>query len=474
MASIDANVFEEKLYPHFLELSKCKRPSKDEKEAMDFIISFAESLDLEHSVDSLGNIAVHRPASPGKEDLPPLLFQGHIDMVCVPNKDIFPIEPKITEGWVHTDGTTLGADNGIAIAMMFELMKMTFESNPPLEFLFTTAEEIGLVGASNIDTEKIKLNSTKLINIDSEDIDHITVGCSGGLDITLELPVSFDDAADGSFYELTVKCPGGHSGLDIHRNIPSAIKIAVEFIKSLSEKEEVRISDISGGLARNAIPPEAKIIFSAGNFSVDSLKDTGNKIIEDAGIQDSCEILVVNTGTPEKVLKKDISKKMIGLLNELPHGVLKMNPDTGGVLASINLAVLDISDTGAAIQMNTRSSDVNEKMEAFKAVENVCKVYGCSAVKGDEYPGWRPDIQSELLKVTADKFYELRGSKPEYLDIHAGLECGILMDKFPTVKEAVSIGPNIRNAHSVKEKLEIVSTVEIWEIVNKIIAHYSQ
>ncbi|MCP4726182.1 MAG: aminoacyl-histidine dipeptidase [bacterium] len=471
MASIDANVFEEKLYPHFLELSKCKRPSKDEKEAIDFIITYAESLNLEYSKDSLGNVAVYRPASPGKEGLSPLLFQGHVDMVCVPDKNIFPIEPVITEGWVHTDGTTLGADNGIAIAMMFELMRMSFEVNPPLEFLFTTAEEIGLVGASNIDTEKIELKSTKLINIDSEDIDHITVGCSGGLDITLEMPIGFEDSSGDSYFELTVKCPGGHSGLDIHRDIPSALKIAGEFLGSL---EGVSISGIGGGLARNAIPPEAKVIFSAGNCTVDSLKDTGNRIIEEAGIRKSCEILVGSIGVPDKVLKADAAKNLIKLLRELPHGVLKMNPDTGGVLASINLAVLEISDSNAAIQMNTRSSDVNEKEEAFNAVKNICDGFGCSAVKGDDYPGWRPDINSELLKVTADKFTELRGSKPEYLDIHAGLECGILMDKFHSVVESVSIGPNIRNAHSVKEKLEIVSTVEIWEIVKNIIAHYSK
>jgi dipeptidase D len=272
-----------------------------------------------------------------------------------------------------------------------------------------------------------------------------------------------------------VKCPGGHSGLEIHRGIPNALKIAVDYISMLSEEDDINIAHIGGGLARNAIPPEAKIVFTAGSHSLDSLINKGKKLLDDAGIQDSCEILIKTVESQAKIISGDISEKIINLLKDLPHGVLKMNPDTGSVLSSINLAVMEIKDAKAVIQMNTRSSDSGEKDEAFKIVKEVCDKYdGCTAEKGDAYPGWRPDINSDLLKVATDKFNELRGNEPEYLDIHAGLECGIIMDKFPSVKEAISIGPNIRNAHSIKEKLEISTTVEIWEIVNSLIKHYSK
>lgn len=476
MSSAGEKVFNNSIYPNFLELCKIKHPSNDEGELVEYIKSFAEKHNLRYDFDSIGNIAIYRDASPGLENAEPILFQGHIDMVCVPDKNIFPIKPKISDGWVHTDGaSTLGADNGIAAAIMFELMLIPFDKNPPMEFLFTVAEEVGLVGASNIEKDKFNLKSKRIINIDSEDIDFITVGCAGAKDIDIVYEVTVIDTSAKNSFEIEIKGPGGHSGLVIHENIPNSIKIAAELLQELSGNSSVHLTAFSGGLARNAIPADVKMTIISDNLNSDALKMTADVIKSRHSDLQEFEVIINPAAANNKAFSADSFKGIMGIILDLPHGVIKLNEDTGGVLSSINLGVLELNDSELRIIMSSRSCEEKEIDEIIDSIKPLTDKYNGMKIeiKGG-YPGWRPNMDSELLSVTENAFKKIRDKKPDYLDIHAGLECGILMNMFPTIKEAVSIGPNLHHAHSVKEKLEISSTIDIWNIIIEIIKQYSK
>lgn len=475
MAHVGETVFYDKIYPHFQQICTLRRPSGEEQELIQYIISYANHLKLKIESDSYGNIAAYRDASKGLEHHSPLLFQGHMDMICLPDKNIFPLQPKITDGWVHTEGTTLGADNGIAVAIMLELMRMPFEKNPPLEFLFTTGEEIGLIGASKIETEKINIKSPRLVNIDSEEIQYITVGCAGGRDMDLSVNVSLEPNLLKSAFSISVKGPGGHSGIAIHKKIPNAIKIAAEFAYKFAERHKITIGSFTGGIARNAIPAEAQIMLCSDGITENDLKAITGKITNQFSELKPFQIALNDVNPPETTLSASSTEKIIQLLRTLPHGVVKMNSDTGGVLSSVNLAVIIMNKGEIKVSMNSRSSDEQEIKEILDSIDKICSEFkDIQTERGESYPGWRPNMNSELLRATTQAFKSVRGTKPGYLDIHAGLECGILMNKFSSIQEAVSIGPNLHNAHTVKEKLEISSTVEIWEIIQKLIWHYSE
>jgi len=476
MSGFDDKIFYDKLYPYLEKICSLRHPSHEETELVNYLAEFAEKHKLEYDKDAHGNLAIYRPASSGLEHLDPILFQGHTDMVCVPNKDIFPINPIISEGWVHTgEKSTLGADNGIAIAVMLELLTMDFKKNPPIECLFTVAEEVGLVGAVNMETEKFNLKAPRMINIDSEDIKFITVGCAGAKDMDIAFPISIEENTFDSAYSVIVKGPGGHSGLLIHEKIPNVIKIAAEYTKIASDKFNIRLAEFNGGFARNAIPAEASVIMCSDEISENDLLSIVQSVNDKHKDLQPFSFNISSTNAANTIISKTSSDNFINLLNELPHGAVKMNPDTGGVLSSINLALVNRSDSKMNISMNSRSCEEKEINEIFGRIEEIASKYkGISINKEEGYPGWRPNMDSELLKAATDAFVKILDSKPEYLDIHAGLECGILMNKFQTIKEAVSIGPNLHLVHSIKEKLEISSTVEIWNVIQELIAHYSE
>jgi len=464
------SLFYDRILPHFQEICKIKRPPGEEHKIVSFITRYAEQLKLQFNTDSFGNIVVRRNASIGLENLPVLLFQGHLDMVCVPDTSIFPIVPVITDGWIHTEGTTLGADNGIAVAIMLELLEMEFAKNPPMEFLFTVSEEIGLLGAARAEQDKLKLQASKLVNIDSEEIEKITVGCAGGHDFNINVTIDYEDKVFDNTYSIIVKGPGGHSGLKIHENIPNAIKIASEVLSKIHKENPVRIVGLQGGFARNAIPAEADFIINCDKEIINAINAISNEVRSENTDLKPFLMSVLKESNPRKVFSRSCTDNILKLLKMLPHGVVKMNKSSGGVLSSVNLAQLIVEKSDLIIIMNARSSDAVESDEIIKSVEEICTDFpGISLEKGGSYSGWRPDLDSELLKITTESFNEVRGKNPEYLDIHAGLECGILMDNFPVIKEAVSIGPEIHNAHSIEERLEISSTVEIFKIILKII-----
>jgi len=475
MTPNDEKFFFERIYPHFEKICTLSHPSHEETELVKFIIGFAEKHGFRYEHDKLGNVAIYRNASSGCEHLPPLLFQGHTDMVCVPDKNIFPIKPIISEGWIHTgEKSTLGADNGIAVAMMLEMLLMDFEKNPPLEFLFTVAEEVGLIGASNMEVDKFNLKATRLINVDSEDIKFITVGCAGAKNLDITIPLTTETCTCAHAFSIKVTGPGGHSGMVIHENIPNTIKIAGEIVDEVFDEYEVHISQFTGGFARNAIPAEASTLICSDTMTEDSLNAAANSIIKKHTDDQEFTVVVEKANTCTHAIQGTTERILLDLIKSIPHGVVKMNPDTGGVLSSNNLALVEQHDSKIKIIMSSRSCETSEIDSILDGIsENALQHEGVEVYKDEGYPGWRPNMDSELLKTTTDTFINVFGEKPDYLDIHAGLECGILMNKFPIIKEAVSIGPNIRQVHSIKEKLEISSTVEIWNVLKELIAHYA-
>ncbi|MFC1557082.1 beta-Ala-His dipeptidase [candidate division KSB1 bacterium] len=472
----DERVFYDIIFPHFLTICRLRRPSHEETELINYITEFAQKHSLRHDSDSSGNIAVYRDASPGLENLPPLLFQGHMDMVCVPDKNIWPIEPKISEGWVHTgDRSTLGADNGIAIAYMLELLIMPLEKNPPLECVFTVAEEVGLVGALAMESDKFGLRAPRMVNIDSEDIEYITVGCAGAKNMDITFPVTSENMHASKAFQITVKGEGGHSGLAINDKIPNTIKLAAGLVKSISDSAPFQICTFTGGLARNAIPPESTVVLYSDEISEADLRSAADRLKKNHSDLREFTVDIVPVSFKGAVLSNESSGLLIELLLEIPHGVIKLNEDTGGVFSSNNLAIVEDNDSAMKIILSARSCELSEVDSIFEDIHASAQKYEGVSVEIDEgYPGWRPDMDSELLKITEKIFENRFGKKPQYLDIHAGLECGILMNIFPQVKEAISIGPNIHNAHSVKERLDINTTVDIWYIIHELIKHYSE
>jgi dipeptidase D len=473
MTSDKESFFLERIYPHFEKLCILRRAPGKEQEVVDYITQYSRQLSLSTQVDEHGNIAAFREASEGLEHLQPLLFQGHMDMVCVPDESIFPVKPLIENGWIHTEGTSLGADNGIAVALMLELMKNPFTKNPPLEFLFTVQEEIGLLGASLMNADAIKINAPRLINIDSEEIDFITVGCSGGTDCVIFKSLIKEKNQFQYAYSVKVTAAGGHSGLKIHEKIPNAIKIAAEFLLNLTSDNVLCINDFNGGFAINAIPAQSNLVICCNNLPDNKIEESINAVYDEYKEYDSFSIDVSACSTPDKAFTAKESLNILNFIAYLPHGVIKTNLETGGVLSSVNLGLIATNTDIITITMNIRSSDKDEKNNIFDSIRSLCSKDDSIRIElGDSYPCWRPDMKSELLKKVMESYESVRSEKPGYLDIHAGLECGILMDKIPGIKESVSIGPNLHNAHSIYEKLEISSTVDVWNIILNIINKY--
>ncbi len=472
--SKDSKIFYDHIYPIFLEICNKPHPSGGEEPLVEYIVEEIKKLNLDYKVDKMGNIAVFKKASEGLENLPPLIFQGHTDMVCVPDKNIFPVEPVIKDGWVCTDGTTLGADNGIALAYMLQLMKTDFEKNPPLEFLFTVQEEVGLIGATGIDTDLIQLKGKSLINIDSEEIEMITVGCAGAKDFEAEIPVEYEMGEFLNGYTLSVNGAGGHSGIQIHEKIPNTIKVAAKIVELAGKNSEVRIVSFKGGSARNAIPANAEVSIVSENLTKEKLQDVLGEAAKYFGDQQPYEVNISELDKTGSALTVESSRNIYNLLNDVPDGVIKMNEETGGVFSSINIGQIEMDNKLFKIISSSRSCDDNEIVRILEEIIDKCGHYkGIKMEIGAGYPGWRPNLDSDLLKNTKEILAGFINKEPELLDIHAGLECGILMNKFSCIKEAVSIGPDIQKVHSVQEKLHVDSTIEIWKVVLEIIKKYS-
>ncbi len=465
------------VWKYFAEISKIPRGSKNEKKISGYIVQTAKSLGLDVKQDKFMNVVVKKPASPGKEKVPSLCLQGHLDMVCEKNKETVhdfekdPIELVRKGNVMMANGTTLGADNGVAVATNLAIMEDKSLVHGPLEFLFTVDEETGLTGANNLKAGQ--LESKTLMNLDSEEEGALYVGCSGGRNTIGTWKVNFENSPGKSIaVALHVKgLRGGHSGLEIDKGRGNSIKILNRTLIAL-EKLEARLFTIEGGNKSNAIPREAEALLYILAKNVKKAKtivDRCNSMIkaELATVEPDLTITLeeVQLKKKGKVIKKAQQKMLTQTIAGLPHGVTKMSADIQGLVeTSTNVAIIRTEKSNVVLTTSQRSSVASEIEEILETVKAVFELGGATALQTEGYPGWKPNLDSRILKTAKSTYSSLYGKEPLVKAIHAGLECGIIGEKFPGM-DMVSFGPTLEGVHSPDEKIYIDTVEKFWNFL---------
>ncbi len=473
------------LWKYFAEISRIPRGSKNEAAISRYVVATAKRLGLEVKADKFGNVVVRKPGTAGREQMPPVALQGHLDMVCEKNNDKvhnFTKDPIVLVrkgNELTADGTTLGADNGVAVATNLALMEDKTIEHGPLELLFTVDEETGLTGANNLAPDFLR--SKTLINLDSEELGTLTVGCAGGKTTVSRWKLARDNAPAKSVAAcLTVKgLRGGHSGIEIHKGRGNAIKILARVLRALDEIG-ARIASIEGGNKHNAIPREsqAKVCIPAAAWDdaaacVAALAPVLGAEVAAVDPDLAIALEPVKGGAKLKVLKKPLQKKLLAALSALPHGVAKMSAEIAGLVeTSLNIAVIKTTPKAVELVTSQRSSVASEIDEICLTVADILAFAGAAVQTGSGYPGWKPDLDSPILKVAKSTHAQLFGKEPEVMAVHAGLECGIIGEKYPGM-DMVSMGPSIEGVHSPDEKIHIDSVPKYWDYLLAILKNVS-
>jgi dipeptidase D len=463
----------ELVWKYFAEIAKIPRCSKHEEAIVKYVLTTAKNLGLQARADKFGNVLVQKPATAGREHVGTLVLQGHLDMVCEKNKDTVhdfakdPIQLVRKGNMMMANGTTLGADNGIAVATSLAIMEDRSLEHGPLEFLFTVDEETGLTGASNLGADF--LTAKTLLNLDSEEEGAVYVGCSGGKNTLASWKLAFDPAPAGAVLaELKVAgLKGGHSGLEIDKNRGNSIKIIARVLSALTDMG-VRMASIAGGNKHNAIPRESEaMVYVPKKKWDDAVKLVAacqDVVLAELGkVDPEMKIsLTAQKGKKIKVVKKAVQKKVLATIAALPHGVIKMSSDIPGLVeTSTNVAT--IVTTKKAIEMATsqRSSVMSENLDICATVRTIFELGGAEACHTDGYPGWKPNLDSPVLNVAKQTYKSLYGKEPEVKAIHAGLECGIIGERYPGM-DMLSFGPTLEMVHSPEERIHIDTVDKYW------------
>lgn len=469
--SILANLEPKSLFKFFEEILSIPRPSKHEEKMTEYLINWAKERNLEYVSDEIGNVIIRKGATKGKENSPWVCLQSHIDMVCEKNSDkVFDFEkdaivPKIEGEWLKADGTTLGADDGIGVATALAILDANDIEHGPIECLFTVDEETGLSGAEALSADVLK--SRILLNLDSEDEGEIFIGCAGGIDTVAKLPYDKEDTPDAPAFKIMVKgLKGGHSGDDINKGLACANKILNRILWSLDKEMDLRLSCFEGGNLRNAIAREANATFVVAKEDVELMKEivaqfTKDLIYEFRTTEPDMEIILSEAEKPEFVVDMLSQDNLLNVLYACPHGVLAMSREIPGfVETSTNLASVKMKEDHFFITTSQRSSVESAKYAAAYRVESCFLLAGADVEHGDGYPGWAPNPESKILKIAVDAYKKLFNKEPIVRAIHAGLECGLIGEKYPGM-DMISYGPTLRGVHSPDERLEI-KTVELY------------
>lgn len=458
------------VWKYFSDILELPRPSKKEEKIISYLLEFAKKNHLDASTDSIGNVVIRKPSFPGMENKPVVVMQTHIDMVCEKNSDVQhdfekdPIIPRIDGEWVKATGTTLGADCGLAVAAKLAILADKSIAHGSLEALFTVDEETGLGGAFNLQPGFI--NGKILLNLDSEDEGELFIGCAGGIDTVATFCIKYIATPDGyTARKIMVSgLTGGHSGDDIHKGFGNANKILNRFLWEMSREMDIHIADIDGGNLRNAIPREA--------WAVVCLPSDKSAVFEKAVAAYKKEVrneyaitekelsFKIQTAVlPAKVFSNDFQLQLMNALYACPHGVIAYSASIPGfVETSTNLASVKVNGEKLLVTTSQRSSVESEKTDIANMVEACFLLAGAVVEHGDGYPGWSPNTDSAILELTRKSFVEVYGYEPLVKAIHAGLECGIIGEKYPGM-DMISFGPTIKGAHSPDERLKI-DTVE--------------
>ncbi len=467
------------VWEHFYAISQVPRPSKKEEKVRAWVRSWATEHKFPFKEDKVGNIVISVPASKGKEKSPTIVLQGHVDMVCEKNKGTvhnFEKDPikLIREGkWITAEGTTLGADNGIGVAAGMAVALDKNAVHGPLELLLTIDEETGMTGVNAL--KKGFISGKTLLNMDSEEDGAFYVGCSGGQDTVGTFSIDWVNAKRGTqpFNVQITGLKGGHSGLDIHVGRANAIKLLGQLLKQANIP--FHIAEVSGGSLRNAIPREAEVTMMIKPKDLNRFKSFTKKFVANALLEfktnDPGLVVKVKKADTKitKVFAKELTEKFINTLLAMPHGVMAMSPDIPELVeTSTNLATVKMQKNKIVIGTSQRSSIETAKKNITNMVVAVFELAGAKAVIGDSYPGWQPNMDSNLLKISKEVFKKLFKKNPKIKAIHAGLETGLLGSKYPGL-DMISFGPTIQGAHSPDEKLNIKDVEKFYNLLKGIL-----
>lgn len=465
------------VWEYFEDICQIPRQSKKEEKIIQFLLDFGKKNNLETKRDEIGNVLISKPATAGKENIKTVVLQSHIDMVCEANEgtnhnfDTDPIKPRIDGEWVKATDTTLGADDGIGIAAQMAILTATDIEHGPIECLFTVDEETGLTGAFELQPGFFE--GKILINLDSEDEGELFIGCAGGID-TLATFEYDEEKVPENHVGIKVSVTGlngGHSGDEIDKGLGNSLKIMNRFLWNSCNKFDIRINDFEGGKARNAIPREAfsKITVHADekNDLISYFKEFAPAVKSElAATEPKLELTIEGIDLPSFVIDEDAQFALLNSLYACPHGVFAMSQEIKGLVeTSTNLASIKfIEENQIFITTSQRSSVDSAKDDIASKVEAVFRLAGAKVKHGEGYPGWRPNTNSDIMKITEKSYEKLFGKKPVVRAIHAGLECGLFLEKYPYL-DMISFGPTIKGAHTPEERIDIETTVKFWDLL---------
>ena len=470
------------LWNKFADLNAVPRPSKKEERVIEFMKNFGESLGLGTFEDDIRNVIIRKPATIGMENRKTIVLQGHLDMVHQKNNDTNfdfdkqGIDMYVDGDWVRARGTTLGADNGLGVAAIMAILESKDIPHPAIDALFTIDEETGMTGALNLKGGILK--GEILLNLDTEEDDEIDIGCAGGVDVTATRSYTPEETPEGSVgYTITVKgLNGGHSGMDIHKGLGNANKIMNRLLFDGFENFGLQISEIMGGSLRNAIPREslAKVIVADiydEAFVFDMQEIISDIKFEFKTTEPNLTIEIVKSDMPKHVMDLGVQEGLLRAIYAAHNGVYRMSADMADLVeTSNNISKVVVKDGQISIQNLTRSSVESSKYDLANALRAAYELFGCEVTFGGNYPGWTPNVKSEILDVLVDIYEKQNGSKPNVVACHAGLECGILGTNYPEM-DMISFGPTIHGAHSPDERASVKSSQKFWKFYLEILAN---
>ena len=469
------NLTPKEVFECFDAITKVPRPSKKEEKIIAYLQAFGKDLGLETQVDETGNVVIRKPATPGYEKCKTLILQSHMDMVCEKNAttdfDFMTdaIQTYVDGDWLKAKGTTLGADDGIGMAMQMAVLKATDIEHGPIECVFTRDEETGLTGAEGM--KPGFMTGDFLINLDSEDEGEIFVSCAGGARTVAEFDFEEEEIpADYFVFKITVKgLSGGHSGDDINKNRANANKLLVRFLCDQMEKRDLRLLDIQSGGLHNAIPREGYAVCAVPKSEKEAVRIDLNVYLSEVeeeysvtepGLQMLLESEVPNSA---KAIEASVTRRMLLCLRTLHNGVFAMSQDMEGLVeTSSNLASVRKGDKVVVVNTSQRSSIGSARINMSATIRAAFELAGARAETNEGYPGWKMNPNSTILKIATESYVKLFGKAPKVLAIHAGLECGLFSEKYPHL-DMISMGPTLRGVHSPDERLLIPTVQMVWD-----------
>jgi len=469
------------VWQYFEEICQVPRPSKKEEKIIDFLLNFGNTNNLNTKRDEIGNVLISKPATSGMENRKPVILQSHIDMVCEKNNDVTfnfdtdPIRPFIDGNWVKAEGTTLGADDGIGIATQMAILTATDIEHGPIECLFTVDEETGLTGAFELQAGFFE--SKILLNLDSEDEGELFIGCAGGVDTIATFEYDKEEIPEGYVaIKLNISgLKGGHSGDEINKGLGNSNKILNRFLYTYGGMFGLRLAEFDGGNLRNAIPREAFAVICLQADQVSGLTkefESYSELIksEFAITEPDIKFSYTDCELPTFVINEETQSDLVNALYACPHGVIAMSQSIEGLVeTSTNLASVKLKNDDQIIVTTSQRSSVGSAIDDVANMVNATFTLANAEVEHtDGYPGWAPNTNSEILKTTEEAYERLFSKKPLVRAIHAGLECGLFLEKYPEL-DMISFGPTIRGAHSPDERIDIETTQKFWDLLLEVL-----